>query len=137
MSSRVMVTRAHSQAPRSIADACCNVWPFAPCRHRLDPRSGRTQQEGAMTQTRPLSVGGLLVGCTAIAALATATTAAPLMDWPDLLGRPLPSPTRQFAYGPGALQFADLWLPDGKGPFPVVLMVHGGCWRTRVAKLTI
>ncbi|HLY80393.1 MAG TPA: alpha/beta hydrolase [Caulobacteraceae bacterium] len=63
--------------------------------------------------------------------------AAPLLDWPDLLARPMPQPTREFAYGAAALQVADLWLPAGKGPFPVVLMVHGGCWRSGVAKLTI
>lgn len=30
---------------------------------------------------------------------------------------------------PAALQ-ADLYRPDGPGPFPVVLMVHGGGWRS-------
>jgi acetyl esterase/lipase len=60
-----------------------------------------------------------------------------LMDWPDLLGRPLPAASERIAYGPGALQVADLWLPVGQGPFPVVLMVHGGCWLSGVAKLSI
>ena len=32
-----------------------------------------------------------------------------------------------------ALQVADLWLPDGPGPHPTVLMVHGGCWQTEIA----
>jgi acetyl esterase/lipase len=27
-----------------------------------------------------------------------------------------------------------LWLPKGAGPHPVVVMVHGGCWQTKVAK---
>ncbi|HEY1752467.1 MAG TPA: alpha/beta hydrolase [Caulobacteraceae bacterium] len=76
-------------------------------------------------------------GCAAAVIAQTAAAAPPLMDWPDLLGRPMPAATRQFAYGPLPAQVADLWLPDGKGPFPVVLMVHGGCWRSRVAKLTI
>jgi acetyl esterase/lipase len=59
------------------------------------------------------------------------------MDWPDLIRRPMPSPTREFVYGALPEQVADLWLPAGEGPFSVVLMVHGGCWRSRVAKLTI
>jgi acetyl esterase/lipase len=59
------------------------------------------------------------------------------MGWPDLMGRPLPSATARVAYGPDALQFGELWLPAGKGPFPVVLMVHGGCWYSSVAKLSI
>ena len=61
----------------------------------------------------------------------------PLMDWPALLGRPLPTGAERIAYGPLPDQVADLWLPAGKGPFPVVLMVHGGCWLSDVAKLTI
>jgi acetyl esterase/lipase len=32
------------------------------------------------------------------------------------------------AYGDGPLQFGELHLPSGPGPFPVVAMVHGGCW---------
>jgi acetyl esterase/lipase len=76
-----------------------------------------------------LGLGALGVGHVA--------SAAPLTDWPDLLGRPMPSPTREIAYGALPEQIGDLWLPDGKGPFPVVLMVHGGCWRSRVAKLSI
>jgi acetyl esterase/lipase len=61
----------------------------------------------------------------------------PLMTWPDLLGRPMPTATQRIAYGPDPLQFGELWLPEGKGPFPVVVMVHGGCWLSGVAKLTI
>ena len=32
------------------------------------------------------------------------------------------------AYGPAAQQFAELRLPSGDGPFPVVVVIHGGCW---------
>lgn len=31
-------------------------------------------------------------------------------------------------YGSDALQFGELRLPAGKGPFPVAIVVHGGCW---------
>ena len=61
----------------------------------------------------------------------------PLMDWPALLGRPLPAASERIAYGPLPEQVVDRWLPAGKGPFPVVLMVHGGCWLTAVAGLSI
>jgi len=56
-----------------------------------------------------------------------------LMIWPDLLERPRPQPTTTISYGDSALQVVDLWLPDGPGPHPVVLMVHGGCWQTEIA----
>ncbi|WP_226929623.1 alpha/beta hydrolase [Janthinobacterium aquaticum] len=39
-----------------------------------------------------------------------------------------PPPTAQLAYGTAPSQFAQLFRPEGKGPFPVVVLVHGGCW---------
>lgn len=75
------------------------------------------------------------------APLSTACSApaepAALMSWPDLLDRPRPAPTRTIAYGADKLQVVDLWLPAGKAPHPVVLMIHGGCWLTDVADRTI
>jgi len=59
------------------------------------------------------------------------------MQWPDLLDRPRPKADVRIAYGTDALQFADLWLPRGKAPHPVVLMVHGGCWQTDIADASI
>jgi len=34
----------------------------------------------------------------------------------------------RFAYGSAPSQFSELWRPDGAGPFPAVVMVHGGSW---------
>jgi acetyl esterase/lipase len=48
-----------------------------------------------------------------------------------------PSPGPILAYGADPLQHVELWKPAGKGPFPVVLMIHGGCWQTAVAKADI
>ena len=31
-------------------------------------------------------------------------------------------------YGADALQYGELSLPSGSGPFPVVVFIHGGCW---------
>jgi acetyl esterase/lipase len=47
----------------------------------------------------------------------------------DLLARP-----RRFRYGPRRSQRADLYLPGGEGPFPVVVLLHGGYWRSRYGK---
>ena len=60
-----------------------------------------------------------------------------VMNWPDLLGRPLPRASVHIPYGSDPLQFAELWLPAGPGPHPLVVMVHGGCWRADVAKASI
>lgn len=37
-------------------------------------------------------------------------------------------PVRTIAYGPAPSQVGELYLPDGDGPFPVVVLVHGGYW---------
>jgi acetyl esterase/lipase len=39
------------------------------------------------------------------------------------------------AYGKEPAQFGDLRLPKGSGPFPVVVILHGGCWIAEVASL--
>lgn len=47
---------------------------------------------------------------------------------PELLDQPQPVPDFVHAYGDDPLQFAELRLPEGDGPYPVVALVHGGCW---------
>lgn len=71
------------------------------------------------------------------ACVAEPMTTNPVMTWPDLLERPRPAPDRTIAYGADPLQVVDLWLPKGVGPHPVVLMLHGGCWKTEIADRTI
>ncbi|GAA4306924.1 alpha/beta hydrolase [Nibribacter koreensis] len=41
---------------------------------------------------------------------------------------PTPAPGQKIAYSTDSLQFGELRLPQGKGPFPVVVVIHGGCW---------
>ena len=38
-------------------------------------------------------------------------------------------------YGEDPLQFGELRLPRGKGPFPVAVVIHGGCWVSKFATL--
>jgi len=47
----------------------------------------------------------------------------------DLLTRPHPPFDRRLRYGLLPSQFGDLRLPQGDGPFPVVVGIHGGWWR--------
>jgi acetyl esterase/lipase len=42
-----------------------------------------------------------------------------------------PAPTATLRYGPAPSQYAELFVPQGAGPFPVAVLVHGGCWTAR------
>ncbi len=55
--------------------------------------------------------------------------AEPLLSWSELSRMPLPAPGEKIAYGDGPQQFGELRLPKGEGPFPVVVLIHGGCWQ--------
>jgi len=79
----------------------------------------------------------------AAAALALLLTGAPAMAAPmtyaEFQARVVqpPAPGPILSYGPDPLQHVELWKPAGTGPFPVVLMIHGGCWQTAVAKADV
>ncbi len=51
-----------------------------------------------------------------------------LITWQELAALPTPAAGMRLAYGTDSLQFGELRLPEGTGPFPVVVLVHGGCW---------
>ncbi len=61
----------------------------------------------------------------------------PIMTWPDLLTRTKPVADATIRYGEDALQLVDVWVPQGKGPHPAVIMIHGGCWQTAIAERDI
>ncbi len=42
--------------------------------------------------------------------------------------RQAPAAELRISYGSAASQFAELRLPQGPGPHPVVFLLHGGCW---------
>lgn len=51
-----------------------------------------------------------------------------LVTWQEIAALPVPPADKTIAYGPDSLQFGELRLPQGNGRFPVVVVVHGGCW---------
>jgi acetyl esterase/lipase len=53
--------------------------------------------------------------------------AAPL-DWSEVQARAQPAAGQRIAYGRAPSQFGDLRVPEGAGPHPVVVLLHGGCW---------
>ncbi len=58
----------------------------------------------------------------------SSSPAAKTLSWSELSQMPLPPPGERIAYGAGPQQFGELRLPKGDGPFPVIVLVHGGCW---------
>ncbi|CAN5429577.1 alpha/beta hydrolase [soil metagenome] len=53
----------------------------------------------------------------------------------DVDALPSTAPTATEHYGAGPLQFGELRMPAGKGPFPVAVVIHGGCWTQGFATL--
>ncbi len=67
----------------------------------------------------------------ALALGGAATAHAAPMKLDDYLALRGPAPTAKLAYGPAPSQFAELFVPPGAGPFPVAVLVHGGCWNSK------
>jgi acetyl esterase/lipase len=61
--------------------------------------------------------------------IVSAAPAPKLESFSELLARPRQKADARIAYGADPIPFGDLWLPAGKGPFPVVVLIHGGCWQ--------
>ncbi len=93
------------------------------------------------------SPGKLLAGSSAAAPVAalvlmsfagTALWPAPLANkveqkadpitWHEVQALPRPAADHRIEYGDGEFRFGELRLPTGDGPFPVVVLIHGGCW---------
>lgn len=60
---------------------------------------------------------------------ARAQSEPPLMTPRDLLSLPVQAPDHVLRYGPEPSQYGELRVPVGPGPHPVVVLVHGGCFR--------
>jgi len=54
------------------------------------------------------------------------------MSLADYMALDGPSPRAHIAYGSAPSQYVELFEPSGKGPFPVVALVHGGCWSSEL-----
>lgn len=44
-----------------------------------------------------------------------------------------PAGAQRIAYGAGQSQFMEFYKPRGAGPFPVAVLIHGGCFREKFA----
>ena len=62
----------------------------------------------------------------------TAKTAK-LMTPEELASLPTQPPDQRISYGTDSSQYGELRLPTGPGPHPVVVLVHGGCFKAAYA----
>ncbi len=67
-----------------------------------------------------------------LAILIASMSEAQILQWDEVQRIPAPPAGRRIAYGAGRDQFGDLRVPAGAGPFPVVALIHGGCWRQSI-----
>lgn len=76
-----------------------------------------------------------------LTALFPALVSAAPMKLDDYMALTGPAPTNRVSYGPAPSQYAELFLPKGSGPtpgapFPVAVLVHGGCWTEKFGGIT-
>ncbi len=71
-----------------------------------------------------LSLSLLIVSQVVLAADAESTA----VTWEQIEALPQTPADYRIQYGPDEYQFSELRLPEGDGPFPLVVFVHGGCW---------
>ena len=73
-----------------------------------------------------LLVAGILL-CLALGANASAQG---LVTWQQIADQSVSPPDARIQYGDDERRFGDLRLPQGPGPHPVAVVIHGGCWRS-------
>jgi acetyl esterase/lipase len=61
------------------------------------------------------------------------TSVERLMTPDDLAALPSREPDRRIAYGSDASQYGELRIPAGAGPHPLVVLIHGGCFKAAYA----
>jgi acetyl esterase/lipase len=71
---------------------------------------------------------GLAMEAVAIALLASPALSAEPMTLNTYMALRGPNPTEHIAYGSGPLQYAEFFKPAGRGPFPIAVLIHGGCF---------
>jgi acetyl esterase/lipase len=74
----------------------------------------------------------LTLAAIALIAACSATAADPI-EIPTFMALPKPAPHASIQYGPADVQGIDIFRPDGDGPHPVAILIHGGCWSVRTA----
>lgn len=84
-----------------------------------------------MTMRRLVAAGMLLASLAPLGSGVRAQGRSAL----DLAMVTVPGSGKRVSYGSDPLQFGELRLPATKGPYPVAIVIHGGCWLSQVGTL--
>ena len=75
--------------------------------------------------------GRVLVLLTLLTVTAAAQSRRPL----ELANATVPAGARRISEGSDPLQFGELRVPAAKGPHPVAIVIHGGCWVSKIENM--
>ena len=78
-----------------------------------------------MRRVMRVLTAGVAVAAAGLCSMARAGEPMTIAQYMALSG---PSPSAHVAYGPAPLQYVELFVPPGRGPFPVAVLIHGGCF---------
>ena len=92
----------------------------SPQRHSSLVKDLRNDMRLSPARSRPVVLVACLIACS--------TSVAALLKPREVDKIPAAPPDQTIAYGSDAQQFAHLRLPKGNAPFPVAVIIHGGCW---------
>jgi acetyl esterase/lipase len=76
-----------------------------------------------------------MISIAALMGAAAPAAALEPMTYGEFKTLPQPKGGERIAYGSAPSQYVELWEPEGPGPHPVVILLHGGCWQHEVADL--
>ena len=82
-----------------------------------------------MNEARRVRIVPLLAACLLLPVSCAHAPPPAVITWNKIAAMPVPPADHRIAYGNDSLQFGELRLPDGPGAHPVVIVIHGGCWR--------
>ena len=126
--------RGARPSARAVARAACLAATVAHetwLGHYLQPALARTSVDRALVRTRAECCVRARAGSGPRSPTSAPDTAPRAASPGPLDGRPVPPPTARFRTGPSPDLVGELRVPAGRGPFPVAIIVHGGCWVSR------
>ena len=120
--------------PNNPNEAVPDAMTLTPYGETINIETAKKAAAGAIAEAVKRNWNGL---CVAIVATILALVfsgnlmAAQPMTLHDYMRLKGPPPTEHIAYGTAPSQYIEFFKPPGNGPFPVAVLLHGGCHASR------